>query len=276
MGDLFDRSELIVQEGGRADAPPLVYVPGIHGDWTPLRRSRGLFHRRARLIEVAYPRQSRWRLRDYAESMDRMMNRLNLKSAHFAVESFGSLVGWQYLLTRPERVRSIVVVGGFTHSPGKPKVFLAQLGLRSISPELFEKGMEWYCSRLLHSSNAQAVERGVDRRELDPATLYPAARTPDGWRTIISRLSLIQNADFRPYLNRVRTPVRYLGGASDMVVPVHREVRTLWSGLTPRCRFASALVPDAPHMVIASHPRGSTERICDWIEQVEAGAPGLG
>ena len=57
-------SDFVHQISGDADRPPVVDLPGVHGDWMPLERSRPMLSQRVRLIEVAYPRMATWTLNE--------------------------------------------------------------------------------------------------------------------------------------------------------------------------------------------------------------------
>jgi hypothetical protein len=82
-------------------------------------------------------------------------------------------------------------------------------------------------------------------------------------------MRIIQQTDFRPDLHRVAVPVRYIGGQNDMVVPVHRELKTLARHLPESCDFQSRLLAGARHVIIASHPGQTARHITDWVRKVE-------
>src|SRR5262245_20034309 len=46
-------------------ASTLVYLPGLHGDWTLLGPFRAAVAGKARLVETTYPRRPEWSLDDY-------------------------------------------------------------------------------------------------------------------------------------------------------------------------------------------------------------------
>lgn len=83
-------------------------------------------------------------------------------------------------------------------------------------------------------------------------------------------MNIIQSSDFSPQLKKVSFPVRYLGGANDIVVPVRREIATLSAHLPTHCDFQSELLRGAPHAMIASHPEETSERISQWVSEIEA------
>ena len=139
----LDRAtDLIYQASGAWRHPPTVYLPGVHGDWTPLEQARPLLNRKLRLVETAYPRVANWTLEHFARSLEELMNQLGVQSAHLIAESFGSLVGWQFGLNFPERVRSLVLVGGFARPPRFGVAGVASRALRLMPTRRWETNGE--------------------------------------------------------------------------------------------------------------------------------------
>lgn len=248
---------------GDAGAPPLVYLPGVHGDWTPLAQARGPLSQRFRLIEVAYPRHPEWDFEHYVEALSDLFDSLKTGPVHVAAESFGSLVGWEFALREAERIRSMILVGGFTQSPGY-RVNFARRGLQLLPSKVLETGIDAYVA--LRGRHRVIPEMAGDTRP------YAAVRTPKGRLATARRFELIRSADYVPILPDIAFPVRYIGGAADRVVPVKREIELLETHLPPPSGFESHLIPDAPHMIIASHPEVTVRRITEWIRRQEQSA----
>ncbi|MBI3735993.1 alpha/beta hydrolase [Candidatus Sumerlaeota bacterium] len=227
-----------------------------------MRRARPLLSDTFHLIEVAYPHIPHWNLPDFAAALEDLLNRLGIAHAHLAAESFGSLVGWEFVLTRPERVQSLTLVGGFSRPPVKPGVHLARWGLAATPTSVFETGINLYCA-LRHG------KRGVQEGDIAQRP-YPAARTRGGRLATVNRLRLIGESDYRERLPAIGVPVRYVGGARDLVVPVRREIRTLEAALPSVSEFEAKLIPGAPHMIIATHPEQTAEQIAQWVRESEA------
>ena len=58
---------------GDAATPTLVYLPGLHGDWTLIGRFRKTLGNRVRFVEVTYPRTLEWSLEDYATGVEKAL-----------------------------------------------------------------------------------------------------------------------------------------------------------------------------------------------------------
>jgi len=54
---------------GDVGKPTLIYLPGLHGDWTLVTRFRLAIQDRYRFVEFTYPRTLEWSLEDYAEAI---------------------------------------------------------------------------------------------------------------------------------------------------------------------------------------------------------------
>jgi hypothetical protein len=68
-----DSPELQMRRHGGKDeaASTLLYLPGLHGDWTLLGPFRNAWSERGNLLEVTYPRRPDWMVEDYAEAIRR-------------------------------------------------------------------------------------------------------------------------------------------------------------------------------------------------------------
>ncbi|MCH8204936.1 MAG: alpha/beta hydrolase [Candidatus Hydrogenedentes bacterium] len=254
--------ELVYRIRGGEGAVPVVYLPGVHGDWTPQAAASVILAGAFRLVEISYPREPLWRLEDYASALVSLLDRLEIESAHVVAESFGSLVGWEFGLEHGSRVRSMVIVGGFCQPPGPRKVLLAKWGLSVLPTGLFEQGVDAYVAIRKHRGKLEHPEMEVDLP-------YATVRTDLGRIATVSRFEIMCTSDYRHQLHEVLFPVRYIGGDSDLIVPVKREIRTLSELLSEEAGFQSRLIANAPHMIISSHPVETAGQIADWIMEVD-------
>lgn len=255
-------SELVYQVSGPTDAPAIVYLPGVHGDWTPNEAARMHLTRGARLVEVAYPRREEWALGDFAASLVRLLDRLDIGSAHLVGESFGSLVAWEAGLTQPDRVSSLLLVGGFVQPPPFRVATSAKWFLRGLPTPALEMGIDAY----VHYKSRKGERRLGKSEGVSP---YAASRTRGGKRATANRMAIIERSDFRERLSRVPHPVRYIGGSNDTVIPVARELSTLRQHLPAHTTFESQLIDGAPHAIIVSHPEITTGALTRWVNDIE-------
>ena len=78
LHQLEQATGLLYQSTGNTQAPPIVYLPGVHGDWTPQVRARPLLSREFWLIETAYPRIDHWSINDFSRSLKQLLDRLGI------------------------------------------------------------------------------------------------------------------------------------------------------------------------------------------------------
>ena len=259
---LHSADRLVYQRSGPDNGIPLIWLPGVHGCWTPLEKARSEFISAGiALVEVAYPLFDDWSLEHYATALENLLDALELDAVHLVGESFGSLVSWQFGLDRPSRVRSHLLVGGFCQAPRLRIAATAGLGLSLVWSPAFDTVVDAYVA--WKGTRNETAEKPIGVKP------YPAVRGARGQRATANRMRLIQTSDFRRNLPDIRFPVRYVGGENDRVVPVKREVCTLERELPDACGFDSALLPHAPHMISFSHPRETASRIVRWVGDIE-------
>ena len=80
---------------GDASLPTLVYLPGIHGDWTLVSSFRAAIAGRVRFVEFTYARTTTWSLDDYARGIEGLLLAKGIERGWLLGESFGSLPAWQ-------------------------------------------------------------------------------------------------------------------------------------------------------------------------------------
>lgn len=89
--------ELQMRIHGDASLPTLVYLPGLHGDWTLAASFRKAVEGKVRFVEFTYPRTTEWTLGDYAEAVERRLLENGITSGWLLAESFSSQVAWELL-----------------------------------------------------------------------------------------------------------------------------------------------------------------------------------
>src|SRR5438876_5204853 len=97
--------DLKMRVHGDPSLPTLVYLPGMHGDWTLVSSFRAAIASRVRFVEFTYPHTTMWSLDDYARGIEGMLLAKGIERGWLLGESFGSLPAWQ-------------LVGRFLNRPG--------------------------------------------------------------------------------------------------------------------------------------------------------------
>lgn len=264
------QESLQLQVHGPATAPTLVYLPGLHGDWTLLPAFRAALGDRARLAAVTYPRRADWLLPDYARAVEASLLTEGIERAWLIGESFSSQVAWAFLEARPrapENTRSVqieglILAGGFVRHSFPWGVRLAHRASAATPSGLlkFLCGLygNWAGRR---SRNCAEVRAGLD--EFVTRRLVPSDRL-----AINSRYQLIAANDPRPIAAGTRLPVFHLTGALDPIVP-WPQVRSWLRRHCPGYR-GSRVVWSAGHNVLLSAPGISARQILEWTAPARA------
>ena len=107
---------------GDAALPTLVYLPGLHGDWTLVGSFRHAIRGRVRFVEVTYPRTLTWSLEEYAQGVESALAERGIVRGWLLGESFGSQVVWSLVARSRFHVEAVVLAGGFVRHPRMPTV----------------------------------------------------------------------------------------------------------------------------------------------------------
>lgn len=238
--------------------PVVVYLPGLHGDWTLIRGLRERLDRQVRFIELAYPRGGHWTLEDYAVAVSGRLHSLGVLRFHLLAESFGSQVAWAMIAgaRNSEQVQSLILAGGFVRHPFAWGATGAA-GTTARFPSVLLR-----CFMHLWTPVARVA---YEKRPglADDFRAFAKERAAAGDReAIASRLRMIAINDPSEIAGATRVPVRYLSGFWDPVVPwpmVRRGLRTRCPGYRETHVIASA-----DHAVLVARPTSAAAKILEW------------
>src|SRR5262245_16567833 len=113
---------LQVRVHGDASLPTLIYLPGLHGDWTLVTSFRLAIAGRVRFVEFTYPRTLTWSLHDYAAAVETELLANDIQRGWLLGESYSSQVVWAMVdNTRVARDRfnpaGLILANGFVRHP---------------------------------------------------------------------------------------------------------------------------------------------------------------
>jgi len=264
MGD-----ELELQIHGDASLPTLIYLPGLHGDWTLIGGFRRCVAGKVRFVEVTYPRTLSWSLDDYAIAIESALARRSINCGWLLAESFGSQPLWTLVARNPGPhlkecaptqfcVEGIILAGGFVRHPLQWVVHLTELMTGAISNAIFVWIVFNYAkvARLRYRRSPEVlatIDEFIARRSqrLDRR----AAR---------NRVHLIANNDPRQTAARTTVPIFGLSGWLDPVVPWPWVRR--W--LTRHCPTLKAfrVLREADHNVLSTAPQAAAAQVLQWMQ----------
>src|ERR1051325_2006078 len=270
---------------GAARLPTLVYLPGLHGDWTLAAAFRLALAGRLRLVEISYPRTLTWSLRDYARAVEAVLLENGITIGWLFGESFSSQVAWAMVGENAGRIRGeteetiedrsarlrphtssgrhgfeiqgLILAGGFVRHPARWGVW----GLRvcnRLLPHFCLRGCLglFGCYARVRFRHAPESLAGIG--EFVQYRGHKLDRVAMG-----HRLQLIAENDLRPIARRTTLPVYSLTGLIDTLVPWpsvsywlkrncpgYRATKVLWGG---------------KHNVCLSAPAAAAAQVLEWI-----------
>ena len=250
--------KLQIRVHGSAELPTLIYLPGLHGDWTLVTSFRHAIAGRVRFVEFTYPRTLTWTLDDYARAVFSALKEHGISTGWLLGESFGSQLVWPMLQLQKEHgfeAKGVILAGGFITHPRKCSVTFAHLLLRTTPKWLLKLGIRaytWYAP--LRHRNAPETLAAMDE--------FVARRTKQDAQAMLHRLDLIEAADYRAFTRTLKLPIFYLTGILDPVVPwlgVGADLRRNCPSLVETKMLA------ADHNVLGSAPAKSADVITAWM-----------
>lgn len=253
-----DERDLKLRDHNPELEPTLIYLPGLHGDWTLVGGFRKAVAGKVRFIEFTYPRTLTWSLEDYAAAIEQKLSAHGVRKGWLLGESFGSQVVWPLLKRGRFDAQGAVLAGGFVRHPS---IWLVQLGaiaghglpLRLITGILFGYAR---VARFRYRRDP-AVLAGIDE--------FIQRRTELDKQAAVHRLRLIAANDPRACVNAVQKPIYAVTGLFDPVVPWF-SVRRWLMRQCPALREYK-IIPRADHNILGTAPERAASLIVPWVSQ---------
>lgn len=178
-------------------------------------------------------------------------------SAHVVGYSMGSTVAIRLAATRPELVRSLVLVAGWAHSD------VRMVHEFDLWRRLFETDRELWVRFTVLTGSGPEFFASVDQGAIESLVGTFLSITPDG---VGRQAELITRIDVRSCLADVRAPTLIVGLEHDQQVPVE-HARTLHQGIagSEYQEIASG------HLVPWHHPQAFAEAIGGFVTRQPEG-----
>ncbi len=245
---------------GEAALPTLIYLPGLHGDWTLIGGFRHAIGGRARFVEFTYPRTLTWSLDDYAAAVESVLAKNGITRGWLLGESFSSQVVWAMVARGRFMAQGVILAGGFIKYPMHRAVWLAERITGRISTRMLVGIIFAYArvARFRYRRSPQTVA-AIDE--------FASRRTESDRRAAQHRLHLVAESDPRPIARQATLPVFGLSGWFDPIVP--------WPGVRRWLRRHCPALRDykvirrADHNVLSTAPQAAARQILAWINPLE-------
>jgi pimeloyl-ACP methyl ester carboxylesterase len=248
--------ELQTRIHGSDSLPTLVYLPGLHGDWTLVGRFRKALGGRVRFVEVTYPRTLTWSLEDYAAGVETELAQRGIIRGWLLGESFSSQVVWALLSRKRFQAEGVILAGGFVRHPMTWGVRVAEYFCGAVSLGLLTRILFGYARiarlRYRHSPDARAA--------LDE---FLARRTKLDQQAAKHRLHLLAQNDPCEIAKAANVPVYAITGLFDPIVPWFWVRRWLKRNCPALREYR--IIARSDHNVLGNAAETTAEHVLAWM-----------
>ncbi len=242
---------------GRESAPTLIYLPGLHGNWTLIGNFRKALGNRVRFVEMSYPPTLTWSISDYAAAVEATLAGQGITRGWLLAESFSSQVVWQILARRKFRAKGLILAGGFVRHPVRWGARLAERMVGDASLDAITRILFGYAkvSRLRFRRSPETIA-GIQE--------FVAGFTEEHRQAATHRLHLVAENDPRALAREVGVPVYAITGVLDPIVPWPWVKRWLKKNCPALKEYR--IYWKADHNVLGTAPRKAADQILRWIQ----------
>jgi len=249
---------LEIRVHGHAALPTLVYLPGLHGDWTLIGSFRRALSGRVRFVELTYPRTLTWSLDDYAQGVETALAGQGITRGWLLGESFSSQVVWCLVARNRFQTEGVILAGGFVRHPMRWGVRWAER-LGGAIPLRLVTGILFGYAKVARFRFRRAPEVFANINE------FIARRSELDRQAAVHRLRLITANDPCSIAQQVRVPVYALSGLLDPIVPWFCVRRWLKRNC-PRLRDYR-IIWGADHTVLATGFQAAADQVLRWMDE---------
>jgi pimeloyl-ACP methyl ester carboxylesterase len=250
--------ELQIRIYGDDSRPTLIYLPGLHGDWTLIGSFRRALGNRVRFVEITYPRTLTWSLEDYAAAVEGGLLEKGITHGWLLGESFSSQVVWPMVDKKRFSAEGIILAGGFGRHPLRTAVRIAEKVAGRLPLSLITRILFGYAKvarfRYRHSPETLAT---IDE--------FIARRTELDRQAAVHRLHLIAQNGPETIACQIQIPVFAITGFADPIVPWY-FVRRWLHRHCPALREYK-IVRTADHNVLSTAANFSADQIVHWMNE---------
>ena len=256
-----DRWMNVLDYGEDRDDTPVIFIHGLSGCWQNWLENLPFFARERRVIAVDLPGfgQSEMpaepiSMSGYADTMDALMNELDIPVAQIVGNSMGGFIGAELAIAHPARVERLVLVAAAGLSVEFIRTQRTQ-GLRHQAENVAFFYLGWIASR----SDAVAARRRLRTALLLLVAAHPGKLPPEltieqvagsGKPGFSDALGAMLDYPLRDRLEKIACPTFIVWGDKDRLVPVRDAA--IFEKLIPDAR--AVIYKDTGHITMMERP----------------------
>jgi len=199
---------------GDATLSTLIYLPGLHGDWTLITGLRNDLAGHVRFVELMYPRTNTWSLEDYADAISAKLMEHDLTRGWLLGESFGSQIVWQLLAKTNSnsgqtgtwqveffRPTGVILAGGFVRYPFPTALKFMQIWFERLPTWAIRSS---FCAYAVCVRLPQCIKPEI----FESVREFVSRRTQKDVAAMAHRLKLMRSNDPSPAASKTSIPAR--------------------------------------------------------------------
>ncbi len=239
---------------------PVILLHGWLGSWGYWLRTMEALKNQYRCYALDFwgfgdsgKRRSSYHVKDFVNLVDQFMARLGIEAAPIVGHSMGGTVAISLALTRPERVRRVIVVGSpidgrslniFLRLAGRPWIAsivwsspaALKFGIRVFSPFIVKDWPEWY----------RMITRDISRTTLE---------------AFFTSISALHKTDLSQQLPTITAPIMGIYGIGDNVVaPSQANVIAKRASIS-----CIKMMSDSRHFPMLDEPQAFIKQLADFL-----------
>jgi pimeloyl-ACP methyl ester carboxylesterase len=249
---------LHVREEGSGE--PVLLLHGLGGDHTVWDFQIPTLAKSYRVLapdlrghgQSPFPEGARYSFEEFEADLLKVLDDRQVERAHFVGLSGGGLLTLRIVVDRPQRIRSMVLLGAMGHMDNHTRAVGQSWAdiLRDEGPAAYSRrlAMDLFAPDWLesHMDLAERIAKSQESRNL---------------RGVVQWALAMRDFDVRSRLGRVKTPTLIMQGLDDNVVdPSHaRLLRQAILGSEVR------LFPNTGHLIPIERPEETAKILLDWF-----------
>ncbi len=262
-----------LRDEGPRDAQAIVLLHGSNADlhtWEAWTRELAKSNRVIRFDQIGHGLTGPSPTRDYSTAafvadVDRVADKLGLKTFVLGGSSMGGGIGWAYAAARPDRLRGLILVDAGGAPVGSTERDQQPLGFRiARTPILRDAVLKITPRSLIERSLSQSVSNKAVVTEAAVDRYWELLRYPGNRQATLDRFALQRPPSDEAQVRAIRTPTLILWGAEDKVLPASGAQ---WFG--ERIAGSQVIVyPGVGHLPMEEIPEKSLADVRAWLAKL--------